>query len=435
MLRRPVMGFGSGALALALAFGAAPAFAVSTPTSVTLSWTAPGDDADTGTAALYDVRYSSAPIDAANFAQAFAATGVPAPQVAGSSETMLVTGLSPSTAYWFALRTRDESGNWSGVSNIVQWSTPASSDSVRPAPLAISLTGTTASSVSLGWTAVGDDSLTGAADHYEVRWFTAPITGSNWASATRVTNGVPVPGSPGAAQSCTVTGLDRSADLWFAVRVADEVNNWSVLSNVVAVPAQLDAAPPATPSGLVALAVTGGQHLHWNANTEPDLAGYHVYRAVAAGGPFARIDGSTVATNDYVDTAVPDSAAVWYAVSAVDGTGNESAHAAAVQVWLRAAGINAVHVQPVYPNPSGLTDPVTVPIDVPATGPVDARLDIVNAAGERVRTIELPGLVPGTHMVVWDGRNEAGRLTAPGVYRALLHVGGNDQAVRLVRRP
>ena len=426
---------GVGALALAFAFSAEPAAALSTPTSVTLSWTAPGDDSTSGTAALYDVRYSASPIDGSNFTSAPAATGVPAPQPAGATESMLVSGLSPATAYWFAVRTRDESGNWSDVSNIAQWTTPAASDSVRPAPLTVALGATTASSVRLDWTAVGDDSLSGTSNRYDVRWSTSAINTSNWAGATVVANGVPAPGAPGAAQSCNVTGLNRSVNLWFAVRVADEVNNWSELSNVIAVPLLLDAAPPSTPGGLAVAIQADGQHLHWNANTEPDLAGYNVYRAAGAGGAFIKLDGSVLVSPDFVDASAPDSASVWYAVTAVDASQNESARSTAVRVWLHGAGISAVRMDPAYPNPSSMTDPVSIPVNVPSTGPVDGRLDIVNSAGERVRTIELPGLAPGTNTVTWDGRNDSGRATAPGVYRALLHAAGTDQAVRLVRKP
>jgi len=115
--------------------------------SVTVSWTAPGDDSLTGTAKLYDVRFSTAPITSANFTAAVQATGAPTPLPAGTSQSMLVTGLSPATAYWFALKTIDDAGNWSGISNIVQWSTPAASDTIRPAPLAVSVTATGAEGV------------------------------------------------------------------------------------------------------------------------------------------------------------------------------------------------------------------------------------------------------------------------------------------------
>ena len=171
------------------------------------------------------------------------------------------------------------------------------------------------------------------------------------------------------------------------------------------------------------------------ANSDADLAGYHVYRADAAGGTFTRIDATLLATNAYVDAAAPDSASLWYEVTAVDASQNESGHSAAFRLWLRATGIAAVRLQPVFPNPSSASEPITLPVDVPAGGTLDGRIQILDSAGERVRTIELRGVAPGTTSVSWDGRNDAGRTTAPGVYRALLHLGGTDQVVKLVRRP
>jgi len=51
-----------------------------TDTEIDLDWTAPGDDNSTGTAATYDVRYSTATITAANWASATPATGEPTPR-------------------------------------------------------------------------------------------------------------------------------------------------------------------------------------------------------------------------------------------------------------------------------------------------------------------------------------------------------------------
>ncbi|MFH1460573.1 MAG: fibronectin type III domain-containing protein, partial [Candidatus Omnitrophota bacterium] len=45
--------------------------------SATLSWSAPGDDGSTGTAASYDIRYSTAAITAVNWASATQASGEP----------------------------------------------------------------------------------------------------------------------------------------------------------------------------------------------------------------------------------------------------------------------------------------------------------------------------------------------------------------------
>jgi len=90
-----------------------------TSTTLLVTWTAPGDDGSEGTASTYDLRYSVAPITAANFAAATTVPSVPAPRSAGSAESFTIAGLSPRTTYYVALRTADEVPNVSGLSNVV----------------------------------------------------------------------------------------------------------------------------------------------------------------------------------------------------------------------------------------------------------------------------------------------------------------------------
>ncbi len=85
---------------------------------VDLSWTAPGDDGDTGTAAEYIIHYADSTIDSlAKWDAAMNIIGEPVPQIAGSAETLTVSGLVPGQTYFFALRTRDDSDNLSDLSN------------------------------------------------------------------------------------------------------------------------------------------------------------------------------------------------------------------------------------------------------------------------------------------------------------------------------
>ncbi|TSA25240.1 T9SS C-terminal target domain-containing protein [bacterium] len=92
-------------------------------TSLTLEWTAPGDDGMEGTASYYDIRYSTSAISESNWAVAVQCTGEPIPQPAGSTETFIVGGLSGNTTYYFALKTADEVLNWSGISNCASGTT------------------------------------------------------------------------------------------------------------------------------------------------------------------------------------------------------------------------------------------------------------------------------------------------------------------------
>ena len=102
-------------------------------TSVTLTWTAPGDDGNTGTASQYDIRYSTSPINDGNWDAAIQVQGEPDPQPAGTEESFTITGLEPNTAYYFAIMTADEVPNWSGLSNIASVTT---NDTESPADIA-----------------------------------------------------------------------------------------------------------------------------------------------------------------------------------------------------------------------------------------------------------------------------------------------------------
>ena len=90
-----------------------------TSSSVVLTWTAPGNDDNTGTASQYDIRYSSIGIidTEEKWGAATQCVGEPSPSPAGADEIFAVGGLSPNTTYYFALKAADEVPNWSGLSN------------------------------------------------------------------------------------------------------------------------------------------------------------------------------------------------------------------------------------------------------------------------------------------------------------------------------
>jgi len=102
--------------------------ATSSPTTstITVTWTAPGDDALVGTATSYDIRYSTATITEGNWSSATQATEEPTPSVSGTSESKTVSGLSSSTNYYFAIKTSDDAGNVSEISNIPTGTTKSS---------------------------------------------------------------------------------------------------------------------------------------------------------------------------------------------------------------------------------------------------------------------------------------------------------------------
>ncbi len=90
-----------------------------TGSAVQLAWTAPGDDGTTGRALRYDIRRSLNSIDDSNWEQATPVTREPYPSPAGAQETFIVLdSVTEGTTHYFALKSKDEEGNWSALSNI-----------------------------------------------------------------------------------------------------------------------------------------------------------------------------------------------------------------------------------------------------------------------------------------------------------------------------
>lgn len=307
------------------------------------------------------------------------------------------------------------------------------------APVRAYAQGAGSDSLSLSWTAPGDDGTVGTVAAYEVRRSLVPITLSNFGSTTLVSN-PPTPLVSGSRQRLTVSGLTRGTPYYFAVRSRDDAGNLSGLSNLLYWDWSLDAAPPAAPAGAVAAVQSEGKAvaLTWRPNAEADLAGYHVYRAESASGPWSRITTAPLVAAQYTDNAIPIEAfELLYQVSAIDRLGNESAHSGDVRVTVKQP-LGRVpllwRMLAAYPNPSRLSQPAHLPIEVPASA-VEAHVDILDGGNQLVRRFPVVGASLGVAEIIWDGTNAAGRVCAPGVYRVWLIAGEFRQMVRIARVP
>lgn len=289
-------------------------------------------------------------------------------------------------------------------------------------------------SVTLAWTAPGDDGTVGTAAIYEMRMSPSPIDETSWTNATVVT-GAPTPMPAGARQSMVVHGLTYGTPYYFAIKTVDDAGNWSGISNLVRWDWVLDTAPPAAPTGVAAARFpSGGVRVTWNPNSEADLAGYLVYRALSSGGPYADVSGGLLTSASFVDaTIAAGTATAWYQVSARDHAGNESARSSVVSIAL-IADAEIWALEPGYPNPSASGITVRIPIVVPGSGGT-ARIEIVNNVGQLIRTLDLGTLAAGATVLQWDGKSDAGREVAPGAYTAWLRAGSTRTGIRLVRVP
>lgn len=85
------------------------------------------------------------------------------------------------------------------------------------------------------------------------------------------------------------------------------------------------------------------------------------------------------------------------------------------------------HLAPNYPNPFNAQ--TTIPYSL--SEQTQARLEIFNMMGQRVRTLVDEEQQPGSYLALWDGRSNTGGELASGVYFYRLQAGTFDQMRRM----
>lgn len=158
------------------------------------------------------------------------------PQTAENSILMtghseILTGLVPNTLYHYRVKSKDVAGNLA-ISGDNTFQTVALPDTTAPAVIMnLTAPSSTAHSITLSWTASGDDGTSGVATSYDIRYSLAPITSATWAFATQVF-GEPAPFLAGTIQTMTIGGFASATTYYIAMTVTDEAGNVSLLSNV-----------------------------------------------------------------------------------------------------------------------------------------------------------------------------------------------------------
>ncbi len=112
---------------------------------------------------------------------------------------------------------------------------------------------------------------------------------------------------------------------YYMVTAVDASGRMSLGSNVVS---ETPGTPVlVAPTGLVAIPFNGQIMLNWDAGEEPGVAGYHVYRSLTAavdtGG--TPLNPEPLETTSFIDTGLDNGVTYFYAVTAVDANGNQSA--------------------------------------------------------------------------------------------------------------
>ena len=146
-----------------------------------LSWTAPGffsQDVYVFQDVQYDIRYADDLVTHWDSAvQVPSSAGVRT----GRTQTVSVGNVAVGT-WQFGLRVGDAVPNWSELSNLV--SETVYPDTIPPARIT-DLSVELGAGVPLRWTASGDDSLSGRASTYDLRYAPETITDATWSQAAR----------------------------------------------------------------------------------------------------------------------------------------------------------------------------------------------------------------------------------------------------------
>jgi hypothetical protein len=99
-------------------------------TTAAIAWTSPADQCNSNTVAEYELRYSSSAITECNFSSG-TLVSTSTPQSPGNAEckSLAQNTLTCNHTYYFAIRSKDSSGNWSTLSNVVTATTESCNSS------------------------------------------------------------------------------------------------------------------------------------------------------------------------------------------------------------------------------------------------------------------------------------------------------------------
>src|SRR5436190_625769 len=118
---------------------------------------------------------------------------------------------------------------------------------------------------------------------------------------------------------------------------------------------------PVTPPGtLGGTAGVGSATLPWTPSTD-SVAGYHVYRATSANGPFTRLTGSLLTAATFVDASAPSGATYMLRAVKLENTPSGSYYNASQGIFWSAGG-----APPPPPPPTGDTTAPTISLSAPA---------------------------------------------------------------------
>ena len=189
---------------------------------------------------------------------------------------------------------------------------------------------------------------------------------------------------------------------------------------------------PVYPKNLHCSIVGGNAVLSWDANPEPDLAKYAVYKAadpsfIPSAGNFVVL--VVAPTTIYNDGAVVSG--TYYKLSAVDASSYAGGYAGPVEPDATGIGGAASYVFRLHQNHPNPFNPSTR-IVYELASRVHVSLGVYDVRGGLIKSLVDEQAGPGSFTTEWDGSNASGEQVSTGVYFYRLSAGSFTETKKMV---
>ncbi len=213
-----------------------------------------------------------------------------------------------------------------------------------------------------------------------------------------------------------------------------------------------DQSLPVTLTSFEALAQTYGVLLTWRTESEVENLGFEIFRSLSENGQYSLIDSyldnpelkgqgnsSVGKTYHYTDQTVQKGTTYYYKLADVSFGGQKTFHGPIkVQVTQNQLNVTSnsapktFKLYPNHPNPFNPSTEIVFDLPISKQNTVQARLDIYNINGQKVRSLLQQSLPTGKqYQIHWDGKDDFGNMLPAGIYFGFLKAGNFQQSVKM----
>ncbi len=194
----------------------------------------------------------------------------------------------------------------------------------------------------------------------------------------------------------------------------------------------IDTTPPAIPLNFAATAAEGLIALSWNSNTEPDLAGYDIYRGTDDGGWKDYLVGVDKFTTTYMDIDIIANTIYFYQISARDDSGNNSDRSNQINATSLNTLSNKLLIE--FSLNQNTPNPFNPNTEIEYSIPNDSNVNIIiyDLMGNEIKTLINKYKQFGQYNVIWDGTDNSGKKVVGSIYFYKLQAGDFTQTRKMV---